>query len=245
MNKKLYLAMAALLFLAGLAIFLYPHIQGAALEQESSQAAEEFRNALTTPAPTPPTQMETEVIVTPTPMPHADLYEAMREYNRQIYDDRQADFSGPWAYADPGLDLSPYGLDSGVIGVISIPKLALVMPLYLGATHDNLAAGAAVLGQTSLPIGGENTNCVIAGHRGWNGADYFRYVDTLAVGDEVILTNLWETLNYRVVESRIIYPDETEAVHIQEGRDQVTLLTCHPYASGGKQRLLVFCERVT
>ena len=214
MNKKLCIAMAALLFLAGLAIFLYPHIQGAALEQESSQAAEEFRNALTTPAPTPPTQTETEVIVTPTPMPHADLYEAMTEYNQTIYNERQENFSGPWAYADPGLDLSPYGLDSGVIGVISIPKLALEMPLYLGATHDNLAAGAAVLGQTSLPIGGENTNCVIAGHRGWNGADYFRYVDTLAVEDEVILTNLWETLHYRVVESRIIYPDETEAIHI-------------------------------
>ena len=245
MNRKLCITMVTLLFLAGLAIFLYPHIQGAALEQESSQAAEEFRNALTTPAPTPPTQMETEVIVTPTPMPHADLYEAMSEYNQQIYADRQADFSGPWAYADPGLDLSPYGLDSDVIGVISIPKLALEMPLYLGATHDNLAAGAAVLGQTSLPIGGENTNCVIAGHRGWNGADYFRYVDTLTVGDEITLTNLWKTLRYCVVESRIIYPDETEAVHIQEGRDLLTLLTCHPYASGGKQRLLVFCERVT
>ena len=26
-------------------------------------------------------------------------------------------------------------------------------------------------------------------------------------------------------------------------RDLVTLLTCHPYASGGKQRFLVICER--
>ena len=47
-------------------------------------------------------------------------------------------------------------------------------------TH--LAAGAAVLGNTSAPIGGDNTNCVIAGHRGWRGADYFRHIDRLAGG---------------------------------------------------------------
>ena len=30
---------------------------------------------------------------------------------------------------------------------------------------------------------------------------------------------------------------------IRDGKDMITLLTCHPYASGGKQRYLVFCER--
>ena len=30
----------------------------------------------------------------------------------------------------------------------------------------------------------------IAGHRGWRGADYFRHIDKLAVGDSVTLTNL-------------------------------------------------------
>ena len=34
----------------------------------------------------------------------------------------------------------------------------------------------SALSQTSLPIGGPNTNCVIAGHRGWGGAPYFRYL---------------------------------------------------------------------
>ena len=37
---------------------------------------------------------------------------------------------------------------------------------------------------------------VIAGHRGWRGADYFRHIDRLAVSDTVTLTNLWETLTY-------------------------------------------------
>ena len=106
-----------------------------------------------------------------------------------------------------------------------------------------MALGAAVLGQTSLPIGGSNTNCVIAGHRGWNGAAYFLNIDKLGIGDELSITNLWETLEYTVSEIRIIEPDEIDWILIQEGRELLTLMSCHPYASGGKYRYLVICER--
>ena len=85
---------------------------------------------------------------------------------------------------------------------------------------------------------------MIAGHRGWNGAYYFRYVPDLRKGDVVTLQNLWETLSYQVVETKIIAPSDVDAIRIQEGRELLTLLTCHPYASGGKQRFLVICERV-
>lgn len=63
--------------------------------------------------------------------------------------------------------------------------MELTMPVYLGASDGHLAAGATVLGNTSAPIGGVNTNCVIAGHRGWYGADYFRHIDRLQAGDTV------------------------------------------------------------
>ena len=62
-------------------------------------------------------------------------------------------------------------------------------------------------------------------------------------GDEVIITNLWETMTYVVTDTKIIMPNEVDQILIQEGRDMITLLTCHPYASGGKQRFLVFCDR--
>ena len=118
------------------------------------------------------------------------------------------------------------------------------LSLFLGATEKHMADGAAHMSQTSLPIGGNNTNCVIAGHRGYGGASYFRYIEKLRVGDSVSITNLWDTLEYRVVQIKIIYPYEVEEILIQENRDLLTLLTCHPYASGGKQRYLVICERV-
>ena len=121
--------------------------------------------------------------------------------------------------------------------------MELTMPVYLGASDAHLAAGAAVLGNTSAPIGGNSTNCVIAGHRGWKGADYFRHIDRLAVGDTVTLTNLWETLTYTVADIQIIQPHEVDKIKIQPNRDLLTLLTCHPYASGGWERYVVYCER--
>ena len=117
------------------------------------------------------------------------------------------------------------------------------MPVYFGASDSHLAAGAAVLGNTSAPIGGMSTNCVIAGHRGWYGTDYFRHIDRLQVDDTVTITNLWETLTYTVVGIQIIQPHEVNRIKIQPGRDLLTLITCHPYASGGRQRLVVYCER--
>ena len=139
--------------------------------------------------------------------------------------------------------LRDYGVEDEIIGVLEIPALELVMPVYLGASNSHLAAGAAVMGNTSTPIGGISTNCVVAGHRGWHGADYFRHLDKLAVGDMVTITNLWETLTYTVVDIQIIQPYEVEKIKIQPGRDLLTLITCHPYASGGRQRLVVYCER--
>ncbi len=66
------------------------------------------------------------------------------------------------ACEEPAADLTAYGIEDEIIGVLEIPAMELTMPVYLGASDDHLAAGAAVLGNTSAPIGGDNTNCVIA-----------------------------------------------------------------------------------
>ena len=41
----------------------------------------------------------------------------------------------------------------------------------------------------------------------------------------------------------IIQLHEVEKIKIQPNRDLLTLPTCHPYASGGRQRYVVYCER--
>lgn len=168
----------------------------------------------------------------------------IKEYNERLYETRQEALNAREATEEPAFSMRQYGLPNEVFGVIRIPKMDVEMPIYLGASEENMANGAAVLSQTSIPIGGENTNAVIAGHRGYSGYKYFMDIEELQAGDRVSITNLWEELTYEVKEIRIVYPDDVDAILIQPGKDMVTLMTCHPYASGGKYRYLVYCERV-
>lgn len=99
------------------------------------------------------------------------------------------------------------------------------------------------MGETSLPLGTKNSNCVIAAHRGYEGIPYFREIERLKVGDYVIVKNSWEKLSYKVEKIKIIQPDDSDQIKIQKGKDMVTLLTCHPYRSHGKFRYVVYCVR--
>ena len=176
--------------------------------------------------------------------PFPELRAAMEAYNEKIYKERQAGLADPWCYAASVINLSKYGFDADApVGVLTIPKMDFEEPVFLGASMDHLSRGSAQLSISSMPIGGKNTNCVLAGHRGWQGALHFRHIELLEVGDEIILTNLWEELHYNVDEIKVIHPWQAEELLIQEGRDLLTLLTCHPYGSGGKYRYVVVCER--
>lgn len=175
---------------------------------------------------------------------YEQLLLAMREYNEQLFENRQESLTSREATEEAPFLLQLYGLPDEVFGVIRIPAMSLEMPVYLGASEENMANGAAVLSQTSIPIGGENTNAVIAGHRGYSGYPYFMDIEALREGDMVYIANLWEELVYEVKEIRIVYPNDVDAILIQPGKDMITLMTCHPYASGGKYRYLVYCERI-
>ena len=177
-------------------------------------------------------------------MPYEELYRSIQTYNEWLVKIRQGNLTNSVSMAIVPFTMTDYGLPDEVFGVLRIPAMDLEMPIYLGANDENMAAGAAVLTQTSIPIGGENTNAVIAGHRGWNGYPYFLDIENIQVGDLVYIKNIWEELTYKVTAIRIVYPDDIDAILIQPGKDMVTLLTCHPPNTGGRYRYLVYCERV-
>ena len=224
--RKTALVLAALLAVAGICVILWPVFTGHRLQANTDAAVQEFLTERDKPE-----------------QQYPELLAALQEYNRQLYKEKQCNLTDLEACEEPAADLTAYGIEDEVIGVLEIPAMELTMPVYLGASDAHLAAGAAVLGNTSAPIGGDNTNSVIAGHRGWRGADYFRHIDRLQVGDTVTLTNLCETLTYTVTDIQIIHPHEVDKIKIQPNRDLLTLLTCHPYASGGRQRYVTYCER--
>ena len=239
--RGLLITVMLLVFLAGLASILYPYIWGAAVDSSIANTAKAFLDRDEPELPT--TTIIIDSIEPEKVKPYPELWEDMVRYNQSIAAQGQSGLSCAYDYQKASFRLADYGLPDELFGVLSIPAIDLEMPIYLGATEQHMADGAAHLSQTSLPIGGMDTNCVIAGHRGYDGASYFRNLDKLHVGDLVTVTNLWETLRYRVCEIRIIDPSDVDEILIQPGRELLTLLTCHPYASGGRQRYVVYCER--
>ena len=246
--KSLLVILMVLIFLIGAGVFLYPVLHGYLIDHRIQMKAEEFLSWVEIAPYTPdPSAAEEADDISPDPTEpdtYTELWRDIRDYNQRLYAEGQVGLNSKLAYETPSFELADYGLEDEIFAVISIPKLEIEMPVYLGATYQHMADGAALLSQTSIPIGTENSNCIIAGHRGWSGASYFRYIDQLEPGDTVTITNLWEKLTYRVSEIQIIEPYQVEQILIRPDQELITLLTCHPYASGGRQRYLVICERI-
>lgn len=235
-GKRILVFLMSVLAYAGICFAFRPLVERAARQEQIDKATNEFYVQVESTQQNISEESEAT--------PYAQLKDAIALYNSMLYDTSQSDLASKTAYEESPLELTQYGFANEVFGIIHIPTLEVTLPLYLGANDENMANGAAVLGQTSIPVGGNNTNAVIAGHRGWNGYPYFLHLDELEIGDSVYIDNVWELLTYEVVDMQIISPDDVEAIKIQPDRDMITLLTCHPPNTGGKQRLAVFCERV-
>ena len=96
---------------------------------------------------------------------------------------------------------------------------------------------------TSLPVGGENTRTVLAGHRGLPNSKLFTRLDELETGDFFFIKVLDEVLAYEVIEIEVIEPEEANKLEIVPEKDLATLLTCTPYGLN-THRLIVTGERV-
>ena len=132
---------------------------------------------------------------------------------------------------------------TGIMGYIEIASLGVSLPVYHGTSDAVLQIAVGHLDWTSLPVGGEGTHCVLSGHRGLPSAKLFTNLDKLVVGDTFILRVLDEILTYEVDQILIVEPHVTENLHIEEGKDYCTLVTCTPYGINS-HRLLVRGHRV-
>jgi len=174
--------------------------------------------------------------------PYDALYQYLRSENERLHRTGQSGLVDAFSYETAAVDLSAYGIADNIIGYVTLPTAGIDLPIHLGANQANLSLGAVHLTQTSYPIGGPDTNAVIAAHRG-SVVAMFRNIHKIRLGDPVIITNVREQLLYRAVDILIIQPDEVHRVTIQPGRDLVTLLTCDPIG-GYYQRYVVVAERV-
>ena len=170
------------------------------------------------------------------------LYKKLNEENKKLFENGQKDLKDPFSYEEEVIDLNEYGIIDNTIGFITIPKINIEIPIYLGASKSNMNKGAVHLTQTSYPIGGVNTNSIIAAHRGHQTLRLFNDIEKIEVNDIIYIQNFYEELTYKVVDIKIIEPDEIDKIYIVEGRDLITLMTCHPKYIDNK-RYLVIAER--
>lgn len=246
MGRKIGRVIAVCLFLCGIGVFFYPTVRSKIAEYQMYREVVDFQDQvekLKAQSAKDAGEDESGDQGMGRSVSLDTLYNEMKAYNEALHLNGQSGLKDPFSYEEQSFDLSEYGLTDEIFGYITIPKMGVELPVYLGATSENMAKGAVHLSQTSLPIGGINSNSVIAAHRGMSTAEMFRNIDLLEIGDRLTITNSWDTLTYQVCEIRIIAPDEIDAVLIQEGRDLLTIFTCHPYPEN-YQRYVVYCERV-
>lgn len=237
--RKLYAVLAGVFFLAGISLLLWPSYNAVRADHTEAREIARFQEYHI------PKAVQEQQEQNDTPDSRADEAEpflpdfraACERYNASLYDATDLSY-GNYISVNPG----DFGWNEPVFGVLSLPSLGSDLPLYLGTTSQNLMLGVAVLGQTSIPIGGPSTHSVICGHRTWRGDDKLLDIDKMVLGDEVIITNPWESLHYTVIDIQIIEPMNFDPLRIQANRDLISIVTCHP-VNVASHRYVVTCER--
>lgn len=212
------------MLLVGLSLLLYPSISDYWNSFHQSQAITSYA----------------EQIVELDEEDYTKIWEEAVEYNHTL-SDRNIYMLTPEQKVtyDKMLNIS----NSSVMGYVEIPLIKTSLPIYHGTDEAILQVAVGHLEWTSLPTGGKGTHCVISGHRGLPSAKLFSDLDQLEVGDIFILRVLNEVLTYEVDQILIVEPDDVKALHIEDGKDLVTLVTCTPYGVNS-HRLLVRGHRI-
>lgn len=252
MKKVFKILISTILILVGVGVFLYPNFREWNTNREVNQIVKQFEKDFKTDESQSDKKSETESSDKNDTKDSENeqltkflaLYQELQDYNKNLVANGQQ-LTDAWSYQQAPISLDHMPSKDATIGYIDIPDMKVKLPLMLGASKDNLSKGAAVLSQTSMPIGGADTNCVIAAHRGWRGSAYFQRIENMKVGSKVYVTNPWETLVYEVTSTKVVNPDDVDVIKLQPEKDMVTLISCHPYVlGGGPYRYIVYCERV-
>lgn len=222
--KKIRVIFCVIIFITGFGIASYPFISNMVAQRHASQVVKDYETNVE--------EMDEEKIDA--------MKEAAKKYNEQLsnvvsVDDENENNEQGESYAD----LLNIGES---LGYITIPKIDVNLPIYNGTSQDVLSKGVGHMEQSSYPLGGESTHCVLTGHRGLPSAVLFTDLDKLEIGDEFYLHVLDEILAYKVDQIKVVEPNESGDLEIIDGKDYCTLVTCTPYAINS-HRLLVRGER--
>lgn len=228
-NKSKKKRIRTILFIAGLLLCAYPLIASVMDQNYQQSVIKTYQGEMNQTSDAKVQEAKKEAI---------RYNEMLWQANRIIVGNMEQGILGEESYQKQ-LNLS----GTGIMGTISIPKINVNLPIYHGVEEEVLVNGVGHLPESSLPVGGENTHCILTGHRGLPNAKLFTRLDEMEQGDLFFLTVCGEKLAYQVSEIDIIHPEDVEGLGIQAEKDLVSLITCTPYGLNTK-RLVVTGERI-
>ncbi len=132
---------------------------------------------------------------------------------------------------------------SDMMGFLSIPKIGVDLPIRHYTSEDVLSSAIGHVYGSSLPVGGESTHAVLAGHSALSSARLFTDLEKMEIDDEFTITTAGDEKTYRIDQILTVLPEDLSALSIKKGKDYVTLVTCTPYGINS-HRLLVRGKRV-
>ena len=219
MRKHKTVIFLTLGFLVGICILLYPAFSDFWNSKTQSRAITNYESVLE--------NLKKE--------DYTAVFENAYAYNKALYetDYPLMDYKDVPGYYDT-LSMT----DNDMIGYLKIERIGIELPIYHGTSDDVLNKGVGHLQGSSLPVGGENTHCVMSAHRGLPSSKLFTDLDRMEIGDTFQIIVLDQVLTYQVDFIRTIEPTDVDDLRIIDGGDYCTLFTCTPYGIN-THRLLV------
>jgi len=139
-------------------------------------------------------------------------YSAVEEWDERDFQEDKKDMERPWGQMDIG----------DLIGNLAIPELEASIPIYHGASEEELKKGIGHVANSMLP--GEGGNIVLSGHRD----TVFRRLGELEVGDSLHVENGGQSYHYKIKRIRIVKANNT-TVLVPKPKETLTVTTCYPF----------------
>jgi sortase A len=236
-NRSLLLVEVAAVFgLVLLGVNLFDAITK--LERETANAAnaaDEIRRAgIPTIAPTPTVNLEQYVL----PGGHVRVAGSNPQFNY----DEIPDFLRSTVQSQinqPELIFRPPPTSETAIQ-ITIDRLDLDVTIVAGVDWEALKGGVGQLINGVNP-GDASGNVVLAAHNDIYG-EYFRYLDTMEIGDAFTIRTTTQVYTYTVTGTDIVEPEDVHVMQNREGAT-VTLISCYPFGVNN-QRYIVYATRI-
>ena len=211
-------------FLVGISILLYPAFSNYWNQKTQSRAITDYESVLE--------KLDEN--------DYNAIFERAHAYNKALYETNYPliDYKNV-----PGYDDTLSVSNNDMIGYLKIDRIGVELPIYHGTSDDVLNKGVGHLKGSSLPVGGENTHCVMSAHRGLPSSKLFTDLDRIEKGDTFQIVVLDQVLTYQVDFIKVIEPTDVSNLQIIEGGDYCTLFTCTPYGIN-THRLLVRGVRI-